>query len=49
MCGELGEPSHPPLLCMAKLALRQERHRFPTPFVLRLVLHPGAKLVAMNN
>ena len=32
-----------------ELGLLQERHSFPTSFVLRLVLFPGAKLVAKNN
>lgn len=45
---ELRKPPHPPLV-MVKLGLLQERHSFPTWFVLRLVLYPGAKLVAKNN
>lgn len=33
---------------MVKSGLPQ-KGSFPTPFVLRLVLYPGAKLVAKNN
>lgn len=40
-------PRSPLLLVLS--GLLQERHSFPTPFVLRLVLYPGAKLVAKNN
>lgn len=40
-------PGPPLFLVIPSLLL--ERHSFPTPFVLRLVLYPGAKLVAKNN
>ena len=40
----------PSLPCLReKWGLLQERHGFSYSFVLRLVVHPGAKLVAQNN
>lgn len=47
-CDKLGK-SPGPSPVDGELGLLQERHSFPTPFVLRLVLSPGAKLVAKNN
>ena len=47
-CDNLGT-SPGPSPVDGELGLLQERRSFPTPFVLRLVLFPGAKLVAKNN